>query len=100
MILLGPSVHVQLLPNKALSLEAARKMVAAVQAEAERNQWRGVITLNSGTGFGKGSRRRFLHELIENSSGAYGNHCSHKTRNDENAHDLSPASQRNLQHLP
>ena len=60
----------------------------------------GSVTLNSGTGFGKGSRRRFLHEVIENSSGADDNHCSHNTRNDENAHELSPASHGNLQHLP
>jgi glc operon protein GlcG len=30
---------------KVLSLEAARKMVAAAEAEAERNHWRGVIAV-------------------------------------------------------
>src|ERR1700737_2408415 len=44
-VLLGPSAQAQLLEKKALSLEAARKMVAAAQAEAERNQWRGVIAV-------------------------------------------------------
>ena len=43
MVLLGPSGHAQLLEKKALSLEAARKMVAA--AEAERNHWGGVIAV-------------------------------------------------------
>jgi len=44
-LLLGLSAQAQLLEKKALSLEAARKMVAAAQAEAERNQWRGVIAV-------------------------------------------------------
>ena len=43
--LLGPSAQAQLLQKKALSLEAARKMVAAAEAEAERNHWRGVIAV-------------------------------------------------------
>jgi glc operon protein GlcG len=43
--LLGQSAHAQLLEKKALSLEAARKMVAAAEAEAERNHWRGVIAV-------------------------------------------------------
>ena len=34
-----------ILEKKALSLEAARKMVRAAEAEAERNHWRGVITV-------------------------------------------------------
>jgi hypothetical protein len=33
-----------------------------------------VVTLNSGTGLGKSIRRRLLHEIIENSSSADGNH--------------------------
>jgi glc operon protein GlcG len=33
------------LEKKGLSLEAARKMVAAAEAEAERNHWRGVIAV-------------------------------------------------------
>src|ERR1700680_750359 len=43
--LLGLSAQAQLLEKKALSLEAARKMVAAAQAEAERNHWRGVVAV-------------------------------------------------------
>jgi glc operon protein GlcG len=39
------SAQAQLLEKKALSLEAARKMVAAAEAEAQRNQWRGVIAI-------------------------------------------------------
>jgi glc operon protein GlcG len=42
-VLLGPNAQAQLLEKKALSLEAARKMVA--EAEAERNHWRGVIAV-------------------------------------------------------
>lgn len=52
MVLLGPSAAAQppenktpLLEKKVLSLEAARKMVAAAEAEAERNHWRGVIAV-------------------------------------------------------
>jgi glc operon protein GlcG len=46
-VLLGPNAQAQLLQKKALSLEAARKMVAAAEAEAEaeRNHWRGVIAV-------------------------------------------------------
>jgi hypothetical protein len=44
-ILLGQSAQAQLLQTKALSLEAARKMVRAAEAEAERNQWRGVVAV-------------------------------------------------------
>ena len=44
-VLLGQSAQAQLLETKALSLEAARKMVAAAEAEAERNHWRGVIAV-------------------------------------------------------
>jgi glc operon protein GlcG len=44
-VLLGQSAQAQLLEKKALSLAAARKMVAAAEAEAERNQWRGVIAI-------------------------------------------------------
>jgi glc operon protein GlcG len=43
--LLGPGAQAQLLQKKVLSLEAARKMVAAAEAEAERNQWRGVVAV-------------------------------------------------------
>jgi glc operon protein GlcG len=45
LVLLGPSAQAQLLEKKALSLEAARKMVAAAEAEAERNHWRGDIAV-------------------------------------------------------
>ncbi|MBV8397630.1 MAG: heme-binding protein [Acetobacteraceae bacterium] len=45
LVLLGPGAQAQLLEKKALSLEAARKMVAAAEGEAERNQWRGVIAV-------------------------------------------------------
>jgi len=45
LVLLGPSAQAQLLEKKALSLEAARKMVAAAEAEAEHNHWRGVIAV-------------------------------------------------------
>jgi glc operon protein GlcG len=41
---LGPSVQAQLL-QKNLSLEAARKMVAAAEAVAQRNNWRGVVAV-------------------------------------------------------
>jgi glc operon protein GlcG len=44
-VLLGPSAQAQLLQKKALSLDAARKMVAAAEAEAERNHWRGVVSV-------------------------------------------------------
>jgi hypothetical protein len=36
-VLLGQSAQAQLLEKKALSLEAARKMVAAAETQAERN---------------------------------------------------------------
>ena len=44
-VLLGQSAQAQLLEKKALSLEAARKMAAAAEAEAKRNNWRGVIAV-------------------------------------------------------
>ena len=44
-VLLGRSAQAQLLQKKALSLGAARKMVAAAEAEAERNHWRGVVAV-------------------------------------------------------
>ena len=44
-VLPGQSAQAQLLQKKALSLEAARKMVAAAEAEAERNHWRGVVAV-------------------------------------------------------
>jgi glc operon protein GlcG len=44
-VLLGQSAQAQLLEKKALSLEAARKMVRAAEAEAERNHWRGVVAV-------------------------------------------------------
>ena len=43
--LLGQSTQAQLLEKKALGLEAARKVVAAADAEAERNHWRRVIAV-------------------------------------------------------
>ena len=42
---LGQSAGAQLLEKKALSLAAARKMVAAAEAKAERNYWRGGVAL-------------------------------------------------------
>jgi glc operon protein GlcG len=42
---MGQSAQAQLFEKKALGLEAARKMVAAAEAEAERNHWRGVIAV-------------------------------------------------------
>jgi glc operon protein GlcG len=44
-VLLGQSAEAQLLEKKALSLEAARKMAAAAEAEAERNHWRGGVAV-------------------------------------------------------
>ncbi len=44
-VLFGQSAAAQLLEKKALSLAAARKMVAAAEAEAERNHWRGVVAV-------------------------------------------------------
>jgi glc operon protein GlcG len=44
-VFLGDSAQAQLLEKKALSLEASRKMVAAAEAEAERNHWRGVVAV-------------------------------------------------------
>ncbi|MBV8239406.1 MAG: heme-binding protein [Hyphomicrobiales bacterium] len=44
-LLQEPSAQAQLLEKKALSLEAARKMVSAGEAEAEHNHWRGVIAV-------------------------------------------------------
>jgi len=40
MALLGSSGQAQVWEKKALSLDAARKMVRAIEAEAERNHWR------------------------------------------------------------
>jgi glc operon protein GlcG len=40
-----PETKARLLEKKVLSLEAARKMVAAAEAEAEQNHWRGVIAV-------------------------------------------------------
>jgi glc operon protein GlcG len=45
LVFLAPTAQAQLLEKKALSLEAARKMVRAAEAEAERNHWRGVIAV-------------------------------------------------------
>jgi len=56
-------------------------------------------SLDTGTGLRKGSRRRFLPEFNKNGSGAQGNHCHRETRNDENAHDISPAATANSTHL-
>jgi glc operon protein GlcG len=47
-VLLGPSVQAQLLQKKAPTLGAARKIVAAAEAEAERNHWRGVVLDDGG----------------------------------------------------
>ena len=44
-VLFGQSAAAQLLEKKALSLAVARKMVAAAEAEAERNHWRGVVAV-------------------------------------------------------
>jgi glc operon protein GlcG len=44
-VFLEQSAQAQLLQKKALSLEAARKIVAAAEAEAERNHWRGVVAV-------------------------------------------------------
>jgi glc operon protein GlcG len=44
-LLLGPSGKAQLLQKKALSLEAAPKMVVAAEAEAERNHWHRVVAV-------------------------------------------------------
>ena len=45
LILLGHSAVAQLLEKKVLTLEAARKMVAAAEAEAERSHLRGVVAV-------------------------------------------------------
>ena len=37
--------NVPLVEKRVLSLEAARKMVAGAEAEAERNHWRGVVAV-------------------------------------------------------
>jgi glc operon protein GlcG len=47
-VLLGPRVQAQLLQKKAPTLGAARKIVAAAEAEAERNHWRGVVVDDGG----------------------------------------------------
>ena len=44
-VLLGQSTEAQLLEKKGLSLQAARKMVAAAEAEAKSNHWRGVVAI-------------------------------------------------------
>jgi len=44
-VLLGQSAEAQLLEKKGMSLEAARKMVAAAEAEAKSNHWRGVVAI-------------------------------------------------------
>jgi len=51
LVLLGLSAQAQLLQKKALSLEAARKMVRAAEAEAERNHWSGVIAVTDEGGW-------------------------------------------------
>jgi len=50
-LVLGPAAHGQLLQKQALSLAAARKMVAAAEAEAERNHWRGVVAVTDEGGW-------------------------------------------------
>ncbi len=45
------SAQAQLLEQKALSLEAARKMIRASEAEAERHHWRGVIAVADAGGW-------------------------------------------------
>jgi glc operon protein GlcG len=44
-VLLGQSAQAQLLEKKALTLATARKMVVAAEAEAQRNNWRGVVAV-------------------------------------------------------
>lgn len=44
-VLLGHGAAAQLLEKKVLTLEAARKMVAAAEAEAERKNLRGVVAV-------------------------------------------------------
>lgn len=44
-VLVGQNAEAQLLEKKMLSLEAARKMVRAAEAEAERNHWHGVVAI-------------------------------------------------------
>ena len=44
-VLLGQSAEAQLLEKKGMSLEVARKMVAAAEAEAKSNHWRGVVAI-------------------------------------------------------
>src|SRR4029434_2713855 len=48
----------------------------------------GQAALNSDAGLGERSRRRFLHEMIENSSSADSNHESRKASDDESAHSF------------
>ena len=43
--LLAPSAHAQLATKKALTLEAAKKMAAAAEAEATKNKWNVVIAV-------------------------------------------------------
>jgi len=50
-LLLAQSGQAQLLQKKGLSLEAARRMVAAAEAEAERNHWRGVVAVVDDVGW-------------------------------------------------
>src|ERR1700674_2945389 len=44
-LLTAASAFAQLTEKKVITLAAARKMVAAAQAEAERNHWAGVIAV-------------------------------------------------------
>src|SRR3984957_12343369 len=44
-LLIAASAFAQLTEKKVLTLAAARKMVAAAEAEAERNHWSGVVAV-------------------------------------------------------
>jgi glc operon protein GlcG len=44
-LLTASSAFAQLADKKVITLAAARKMVAAAEAEAERNHWAGVIAV-------------------------------------------------------
>ena len=78
--------------DTAVDDEAGARHESRVWSQADES-------VDTGTGLCEGSLRRFLHESIKNGSGAQGNHCHRETRNDENAHDLSPAAMANSTHL-
>jgi len=69
-----------------LGVTADRRRGPGLRTEAS------MTALESCAWHGARSRYRFLHEVVESSSGANSNYDGRKACNDERAHSLSPAS--------